>query len=122
MRPSLSFRSLDQRGEETNEILVEIGDFGALRIQMIGVDRRHQGTGVRHSALGRHHRPGAQLFEDVAVRFLFADANVRKVSWYEAAGFVRNQAEREVSRLGSERSVSMRLDLLEGLRDGGSPR
>ena len=48
---------------------------------------------------------------------MLADANVRKVGWYEGRGFVANRAERERSRTDPERSVSMRLDLLEALRD-----
>ena len=52
-----------------------------------------------------------------ALRFLLADANVRKVKWYEAQGFVVNRAERERKRTDPERSVSMRLDLLESFVD-----
>lgn len=43
------------------------------------------------------------------------NANIRKVGWYEAAGLVANEAEKERDRTDPERSVSMRLDLLEGL-------
>ena len=101
------------------EELIGIAEFGALRIQMIGVDPRHQGThsGVALieaiTGLARRVRRDA-----VAVRFLLADANVRKLEWYEARGFVANRAERERERdrTDPERSVSMRLDLLESLQ------
>lgn len=93
-----------------------IGDFGALRIQMIGIDHRHQGNRFGIALLEGITGLARKLSEHVAVRFLLADANVRKVGWYERAGFVRNQAEKEISRLDPERSISMRLDLLADLR------
>lgn len=40
------------------------------------------------------------------------------MDWYEAAGFVLNQAKREVDRVDPARSTSMRLDLLESLLGG----
>ncbi len=97
---------------------VGFSDFGALRIQMIGIDHRHQGNGHGIDLLRGITGLARKLSRDVAVRYLLADANIRKVEWYEAAGFVPNQAKREVDRLDPERSVSMRLDLLESLRDG----
>jgi ribosomal protein S18 acetylase RimI-like enzyme len=98
---------------------VGFSDFGALRIQMIGIDHRCQRQGHGTKLLEGVTGLARTLSETISVRFLLADANVRKVDWYEAAGFVRNQAEREVERVNSERSVSMRLDLLEGLLGGG---
>jgi ribosomal protein S18 acetylase RimI-like enzyme len=95
---------------------VEFSDFGALRIQMIGVDYRHQRNGFGLDILRSITGLARKLSEDVAVRFLLADANVHKVDWYESAGFIRNQSEKETKRLKPERSVSMRLDLLEALR------
>lgn len=97
---------------------VGFSDFGALRIQMIGIDHRHQGNGHGIDLLRGITGLARKLSRDVAVRYLLADANIRKVEWYEAAGFVPNQAKREIDRLDPERSVSMRLDLLESLRDG----
>jgi hypothetical protein len=47
---------------------------------------------------------------------LMADANVRRIAFYESAGFVRNQAKREAERTDPERSVSMRLDLIDSPR------
>lgn len=102
---------------------VDFADFGALRIQMIGVDHRHQKKGFGLDLLRGVTGLARRLSEDVAVRFLLADANVRMVGWYEAAGFVRNQAKKEIKRLNPQRSVSMRLDLLPALRgqaDGDS--
>jgi ribosomal protein S18 acetylase RimI-like enzyme len=101
------------------EDLAGIAEFGALRIQMIGVDHRHQGEGQGRALLEGITGLARKLSEDVAVRFLLADANVRKVGWYENAGFVRNQAKREIERLNPERSISMRLDLLDILRGEG---
>lgn len=119
---TLTFDSVRLTNNEKRrmEELVGIAEFGALRIQMIGVDRRHQGThcGVALieaiTGLARRIRKDA-----VAVRFLLADANVRKLEWYEARGFVANRAERERDRTDPERSVSMRLDLLEALQGSG---
>jgi GNAT superfamily N-acetyltransferase len=101
------------------EELVGIAEFGAVRIQMIGIDHRHQGTRCGVALLEAITGLTRKLSRDVAVRFLLADANVRKVEWYEAAGFVRNRAGRERDRTDPERSVSMRLDLLQSLREGG---
>lgn len=98
------------------EDLAHIAEFGALRIQMIGVDRRHQGSRCGIALLEQVTGLARKLSEDVAVRFLLADANVRKVEWYEAAGFVRNGSEKYKERPDPERSVSMRLDLLDALR------
>jgi len=103
------------------EDLAGIAEFGALRIQMIGIDHRHQGEGYGLALLQGITGLARRLSEDVAVRFLLADANVRKAGWYESAGFVRNQAKREIERLDPERSISMRLDLLETLRGEGDP-
>ncbi len=102
------------------ESLVGISEFGAVRIQMIGVDHRHQRTRCGAELLEGITGLARKLSDDVAVRFLLADANARKVGWYEKAGFVRNQAKRETERLDPERSISMRLDLLEGLRGESS--
>jgi ribosomal protein S18 acetylase RimI-like enzyme len=104
------------------ESLVGISEFGAMRIQMIGVDHRHQRTRCGAELLEGITGLARKLSDDVAVRFLLADANARKVGWYEQAGFVRNQAKRETERLNPERSISMRLDLLEGLRGENSAR
>lgn len=97
------------------EDLAGIAEFGALRIQMIGVDCRHQNCGYGLLLLKGITGLARKLSDDVAVRFLLADANIRKVGWYEAAGFVPNRADREQEHLNPERSVSMRLDLLESL-------
>ncbi|HET8863912.1 MAG TPA: GNAT family N-acetyltransferase [Solirubrobacterales bacterium] len=98
---------------------IGFSDFGALRIQMIGIDHRHQGSGHGSELLRSVTGLARKLSKDVAVRFLLADANVRKVAWYENAGFVRNQAKRYESRPDPDRSISMRLDLLESLRGDG---
>lgn len=91
---------------------ISFSDFGALRIQMIGVDHRHQGKGYGSLLLEGITGLARQLSASVSARFLLADANVLKVGWYERAGFVANQAEQETTRVDPSRSVSMRLDLL----------
>ncbi len=84
---TLTFDSvrLTNAEKRTMESLTGIADFGAVRI----------------------------LSQDIAVRFLLADANVKKVRWYEAAGFVPNRAQRYKERPDPARSISMRLDLLD---------
>ena len=102
------------------EELIGIAEFGAVRVQMIGIDHRHQGTHCGIALLQAITGLARKLSQDVAVRFLLADANIRKVEWYERAGFVLNQAKRETERTDPERSVSMRLDLLGSLH-GDAP-
>lgn len=112
---TLTFDSVRLTNSEKKrmENLAGIADFGALRIQMIGIDHRHQGDGYGHTLLRAVTGLARMVSHDVAVRFLLADANVRKVGWYESAGFVRNRSGKETKRLDPERSVSMRLDLLD---------
>lgn len=116
---TLTFDSVRLTNAEKRQMddLLGIREFGALRIQMIGIDQRHQGKGYGSALLEAITGLARKLSHDVALRFLLADANVRKVRWYEAHGFVANRAERERSRINPERSVSMRLDLLDALRD-----
>jgi len=116
---TLTFDSVRLTNSEKRQLedLVGIAEFGAVRIQMIGVDRRHQGTHCGIALLEAITGLARKLSQDLAVRFLLADANIKKVEWYEAAGFVRNQAKRYRERPDPERSISMRLDLLESLRD-----
>lgn len=116
---TLTFDSVRLTNAEKREMeeLFGIGEFGALRIQMIGIDHRHQSRGYGTTLLEAIAGLARGLARDVALRFLLGDANVRKVKWYEAHGFVANRAERERRRTDPKRSVSMRLDLLEALRD-----
>lgn len=116
---TLTFDSVRLTNSEKRQMedLVGIAEFGAVRIQMIGIDHRHQGNHHGIALLEGITGLARRLSQVVAVRFLLADANIHKVEWYEAAGFVRNQAKREAERTDPERSVSMRLDLLESLRD-----
>jgi GNAT superfamily N-acetyltransferase len=116
---TLTFDSVRLTNAEKSRMqdLLGIGEFGALRIQMIGIDRRHQGEGFGTALLEAITGLARKLSHDVALRFLLADANVRKVGWYAARGFVGNRARRERGRTDPSRSVSMRLDLLEALSD-----
>jgi ribosomal protein S18 acetylase RimI-like enzyme len=116
---TLTFDSVRLTNAEKHEMeeLFGIGEFGALRIQMIGIDHRYQGMGYGTALLEAIAGLARRLSRDVALRFLLADANVRKVKWYGAQGFVTNRAERERQRTDPERSVSMRLDLLDALVD-----
>lgn len=95
--------------------LTGIPEFGAVRIQMIGVDHRHQGTHCGTDLLEATTGVARGLSGLVAVRYVLADANIKKVEWYERAGFVRNRAKKYEERPDPARSVSMRLDLLEEL-------
>ncbi len=85
---------------------------------MIGIDHQHQGTHCGVALLEAITGLARRISDHVAVRFLLADANIRKVDWYEARGFVANRAQAERDRTDPERSVSMRLDLLETLQGG----
>lgn len=116
---TLTFDSVRLTNSEKRQMqdLLGIGEFGALRIQMIGIDYRYQDQGFGTALLEAITGLARQLSADVALRFLLADANVRKAAWYGARGFVGNRAQRERGRSDSSRSVSMRLDLLEALID-----
>jgi ribosomal protein S18 acetylase RimI-like enzyme len=114
---TLTFDSVRLTNSEKSQMeqLMGIGQFGAVRIQMIGIDHRHQNKRYGTQLLEAITGLARKLSEVVAVRFLLADANIRKVEWYEARGFIINAAKRERDRLDSRRSVSMRLDLLDAL-------
>lgn len=111
-----SVRLTNSEKRRTQDLL-GIGEFGALRIQMIGIDRRHQGEGFGTALLEAITGLARRLSNDVALRFLLADANVRKAGWYRTRGFIENRAQRERERIDTARSISMRLDLLEALSD-----
>ena len=116
---TLTFDSVRLTNAEKRQMqdLLGIGEFGALRIQMIGIDHHHQGKGFGTALLEVITGLARKLSNDVALRFLLADANVRKVGWYAAHGFIGNRAAQERGRTDPQRSVSMRLDLLEALSD-----
>jgi GNAT superfamily N-acetyltransferase len=112
---TLTFDSVRLTNSEKKKMedLIGIAQFGAIRIQMIGVDHRHQRTRCGSILLEAITGLARKLSQDIAVRFLLADANVKRIGFYEAAGFVRNQAKLEAKRTDTERSVSMRLDLID---------
>lgn len=116
---TLTFDSVRLTNAEKRQMqdLLGIREFGALRVQMIGIDRRYQGEGHGAALLEAITGLARRLSNGVALRFLLADAKVRKADWYTAHGFVPNRAERERGRIDPRRSVSMRLDLLEALSD-----
>jgi ribosomal protein S18 acetylase RimI-like enzyme len=89
---------------------VPFSGFGAVKIAMIGVDCEYQRSGYGAMILEAVTEISRRFEATVPARFLLADANVRQVKWYEARGFVPNEAKREKER-GSGRTVSMRLDL-----------
>lgn len=117
---TLTFDSVRLTNSEKREMeeLGGIAQFGAIRIQMIGIDHRYQRTRCGSALLEAITGLARKLSQDIAVRFLLADANVKRIGFYEAAGFVRNQAKREADRTDSERSVSMRLDLIDPPKSG----
>jgi ribosomal protein S18 acetylase RimI-like enzyme len=113
---TLTFDSIRLTNSEKQkfEDLAGIRQFGALRIQMIGVDTRHHGRGYGKLLLESITGVARQLRETVACRYILADANQRRVEWYESRGFVPNRARAEIERLEEGgRSVSMRFDLLD---------
>jgi ribosomal protein S18 acetylase RimI-like enzyme len=120
---TLTFDSVRLTNSEKKQMeeLIGIAEFGAVRIQMIGIDHRHQRTHCGQALLEAITGLARKLSQDVAVRFLLADANIHKIAFYEAAGFVANRAEKERDRTDPERSVSMRLDLLDALRGAETP-
>jgi ribosomal protein S18 acetylase RimI-like enzyme len=93
---TLTFDSVRLTNAEKKQMeeLVGISQFGAVRIQMIGIDHRHQNKGHGAQLLEAITGVARRLSEVVAVRFLLADANIHKVGWYEARGFVVNKAKR----------------------------
>jgi GNAT superfamily N-acetyltransferase len=115
---TLTFDSVRLTNTEKKQMedLIGIAQFGAVRIQMIGIDHRHQGTHCGVALLEAITGLARRISDHVAVRFLLADANIRKMDWYEAKGFVPNRAQAEQKRTDPERSVSMRLDLLKALQ------
>ena len=112
---TLTFDSVRLTNTEKKKMedLISVSQFGAIRIQMIGVDHRHQRSPCGSALLEAITGLARKLSQDIAVRFILADANVRRIDFYEAAGFVRNQAKREAERTDPQRSVSMRLDLID---------
>jgi ribosomal protein S18 acetylase RimI-like enzyme len=120
---TLTFDSVRLTNSEKKQMeeLIGIAEFGAVRIQMIGIDHRHQRTHCGQALLEAITGLARKLSQEVAVRFLLADANIHKIEFYEAAGFVANKAEKEKDRTDPERSVSMRLDLLGTLRGAETP-
>jgi ribosomal protein S18 acetylase RimI-like enzyme len=97
-------------------------DFGALRIGMIGTDRRYAGQGFGHRLLQTAIDSAVVMSEQVTVRFIIADAVDTQLAWYERQGFVVNRSRAELERLARVRestgvaATSMRLDL------GADPR
>jgi ribosomal protein S18 acetylase RimI-like enzyme len=106
----------ERRGGEALED-VRQGDFGAIRVAMIGVDKEFAGEGHGKALLDAAVLHTARINREVSVRFVIADAVVTQADWYRRQGFVENRAQAEVERLKrvAERSgvsaVSMRLDL-----------
>jgi GNAT superfamily N-acetyltransferase len=110
---TLTFDSvrLTKTEKQQMEELIGVAQFGAIRIQMIGIDHRHQRTKCGSDLLESITGLARKLSQEIAVRFLLADANVKRLEFYESSGFVRNAALKEAERTDPERSVSMRLDL-----------
>ncbi|MDX6672114.1 MAG: Acetyltransferase domain [Solirubrobacteraceae bacterium] len=90
----------------------DFGDFGAVRIVMVGVDRRFVGRGYGGELVSAVVDFAGEIGEFVPVRFVVADANVRKQEWYEDRGFVVNRSKIENDPEDpSPETISMRLDL-----------
>lgn len=106
----------ERRGSDGLEEVPQ-GDFGAIRVAMIGVDKAFLGQGHGKALLDAAVLHTARINREVSVRFLIADTVKTQTDWYGRQGFVENRAKAEVERLGrvAERTgiaaVSMRLDL-----------
>lgn len=98
-------------GEKRNLGRPAFGDFGAVRIVMVGVDHRFAGRGHGETLVEAVADLAQQVGGFVPVRFVVADANVRKQDWYEDRGFVVNRAKQENPDDPSPTTISMRLDL-----------
>ena len=108
-------------GEALGE--VRQGDFGAIRVAMIGVDKEscpslpNLARACWIPPFPPHIPRACTSTRSPSVRFLIADAVKAQTDWYKRQGFVENRAQAEVERLGrvAERTgvtaVSMRLDL-----------
>lgn len=96
---------------------VQNADFGAVRIAMIGVDRRFVGKGYGKLLMDTVILHAVSINRDVSARFVVADAVKTQLDWYRRQGFVENRSAAEAERLqrAEERfgvaSVSMRRDL-----------
>ena len=89
------------------ESLVGIADFGAVRIQMIGVDHRHQRCGCGNELLEGITGLARRLSEHVAVRFILADANRRKVDWSRTRASFRIRRNERSSGWRSRNAASL---------------
>jgi GNAT superfamily N-acetyltransferase len=104
-----------RRAEALEE--VRQGDFGAIRVAMIAVDKEFHGQGHGKVLLDAAVLHTARINREVSVRFIIADAVKTQTDWYKRQGFVENRAKAEVERLErvAERTgvvaISMRLDL-----------
>jgi ribosomal protein S18 acetylase RimI-like enzyme len=84
-----------------------ISSFGAIKIAMLGVDRRHRHKGVGEALVDYVVARSRRVADLFAVRFVCADVNPNVIDWYAQQDFVACE---KGHRRGT---TSMRLDLLK---------
>lgn len=114
---SLSFASIVLTNSEKGAFRSVTTAFGALRIGSIGTSVAHQGRSRGSTLLQATVGLGRKVSELVSVRYLVADANDSRVAWYQARGWVVNDARKERERLAGRGLTSMRFDLLRPVAD-----
>jgi GNAT superfamily N-acetyltransferase len=108
---SLSFASMTLTNSEKGAFRSVTTAFGAVRIGSIGTATRHQGRSCGSTLLQATVGRARRISEIVGVRYLMADANDDRVSWYQGRGWVTNGALKERDRLAGRKLTSMRFDL-----------
>lgn len=88
-------------------------DFGAVRLVMIGTDHEFHNQGVGDTLLQWVIGKARDLSDEVAFRFMVADVNLVRKTWYDKRYFVVNRAEIYNPDDPERSTVSMRLDLHE---------
>jgi GNAT superfamily N-acetyltransferase len=87
--------------------------FGAMRLVMIGVDSEFQGRGIGDFLLKWVVGKARAMAEEVAFRFIIADVNLVRKSWYDKRQFQVNRAAIYKPDEPARSTISMRLDLHE---------
>jgi hypothetical protein len=85
--------------------------FGAVRIGSIGTATAHQGRSCGSTVLQATVALARQVSDVIPVRYVVADANDERISWYQGRGWVVNGALKERDRLAGRSLTSMRFDL-----------
>ncbi len=108
---SLSFASVSLTNAEKGVFRAVTTAYGAVRIGSIGTATRHQGRSCGSALLQATVARARRVSETVGLRYLVADANQERVSWYREHGWVANRSRKEQDRLAGRALTSMRFDL-----------